>query len=59
MSLINRVAVKNFALEWAASTRAQKFTRVGKTFTEAVEAQTRLAIIRLIAAHPSKGVTLK
>jgi hypothetical protein len=59
-SLLNRAAVKQFALDHAARTRqAVNFTRVSKDFLEAIEAKLRVAITERIHQHPSKGTTLK
>ncbi len=55
---LNRSKVKQTALEIAGLTRAQKFTRVGITFLERIEAQTRAAIAEEVRRHPSKGKTL-
>lgn len=57
-SIINRAAVKRRALEIAGLTRAQKFSRVGKSFVDRVEARTRAAIAEEVRNHPSKGKTL-
>lgn len=56
MSLINRAAVKKFALE---TQRAHKFERVSKEFLDVVEAELRVAVRRRVLTHPSKGKTLK
>lgn len=55
---LNRSKVKQTALEIATKTRAQGFTRVGKSFLDRIEAQTRAAIAREVQQHPSKGKTL-
>lgn len=55
---LNRARVKRTALELAAATRAHKFSRVGTTFLERIEARTRAAIVEEIKRHPSKGKTL-
>lgn len=60
MSIINRTAVRKYALEVAEKERkASGFRIVSKDFIEAVEASVRSAVIDRIRRHPSKGVTLK
>lgn len=58
-NLINRAAVKRMALQFAADTRAQKFTRVSKSFLDDAEAALNAHIRAKVAAMPSKGVTLR
>jgi hypothetical protein len=55
---INRRKVKQTALEIAHQTRAQGFTRVGRTFLERIESKVRLCIANEVRSHPSKGKTL-
>jgi hypothetical protein len=55
---LNASRVRKTALEIAAQTRAQKFTRVGASFLERIEAKTRAAIAEEVRQHPSKGKTL-
>ena len=55
---INRSRVRRTALELAASMRAQKFTRVGQSFLDRIEAKIRVAIAEEVRLHPSKGRTL-
>lgn len=55
---LNQSRVRRTALELAANTRAHKFTRIGKSFLDRIEAQTRVAIEREVRQHPSKGKTL-
>jgi hypothetical protein len=55
---LNRSRVKQTALEIAGDTRAQNWTRVGKSFLERIEAATVAAIRREVAQHPSRGKTL-
>ena len=57
-SLLNRSAVRSKALELAGMTRAHKWTRVGKSFLDRIEARTRAAIAEEIRTHPSVGKTL-
>jgi hypothetical protein len=54
-----RSKVKQTALEIASAIRpANKFTRVGMTFLERIEAKVRVAIREEVRMHPSKGKTL-
>jgi len=55
---LNRARVKRTALELAAATRGQKFSRVGASFLQRIEARTRAAIAEEVRLHPSKGKTL-
>lgn len=56
---LNRARVKRSALEIAAQIRpANKFTRVGMSFIERIEAKVRAAIREEVRIHPSKGKTL-
>ncbi len=50
--------VRRHALEIAKANRAQKFTRVGKSFMDAVEANAKNFIHSRVMKHPSKGKTL-
>lgn len=59
VKLINRKRVKEFALETAKSTRAQKFTRVGGEFFLKCEANLKEYIRSHIRSIPSKGKTIK
>jgi len=54
-----RSKVKQTALEMAAAIRpANKFSRVGMSFVERIEAKVRAAIREEVRIHPSKGKTL-
>jgi hypothetical protein len=54
-----RSKVKQTALEIAAAIRpANKFSRVGMSFVERIEAKVRVAIREEVRIHPSKGKTL-
>lgn len=57
-SVINATQVRQKALEIAGMTRAHKWTRVGKSFLDRIEAKTRAAIAEEVRTHPSKGKTL-
>jgi hypothetical protein len=54
-----RSKVKQTALEIASAIRpANKFSRVGMSFVERIEAKVRVAIREEVRIHPSKGKTL-
>jgi hypothetical protein len=54
-----RSKVKQTALEIACTIRpANKFSRVGMSFVERIEAKVRAAIREEVRIHPSKGKTL-
>jgi hypothetical protein len=54
-----RSKVKQTALEIASAIRpANRFSRVGKSFVERIEAKVRVAIREEVRIHPSKGKTL-
>jgi hypothetical protein len=54
-----RSKVKQTALEIASTIRpANKFSRVGMSFLERIEAKVRVAIREEVRIHPSKGKTL-
>jgi hypothetical protein len=54
-----RSKVKQTALEIASAIRpANKFSRVGMSFVERIEAKIRVAIREEVRIHPSKGKTL-
>ena len=55
---LNRQRVKQTALEIAGNTRAQGFTRVGRSFLERIELRVQAAIRDEVRQHPSKGKTL-
>lgn len=57
--VINRQYVKDWALDYALTNRAHKFTRVSEQFLNAIETATKAAIIDRITRHPSKGKTLQ
>lgn len=57
--LINKKAVKNYALEFAKENRGDKFTRVGNSFIIYLELKLKEAIQRAVFEHPSIGKTLK
>lgn len=57
--LINKKAVKVFALHVSKFERGGKFTRVSAEFLEAIDYEVRCAVRKRISQHPSIGVTLK
>jgi hypothetical protein len=59
LSLLNRKATREAILEEAHKTRSQPFDRVAESMLDRIEAATRAAIRKEVAAHPSKGKTLK
>jgi hypothetical protein len=56
--LINRKQVKQFTLETARITRAQKFTRVGGSFFLQCEANLKEFIRGYVQRLPSRGKTI-
>lgn len=56
---INRSSVRRFALDYSKTNRAGKFTRVGKSFFERVDAKIRNIISSEVQSHPTVGKTLK
>lgn len=56
--LINRSAVKKMALQLSADTRSGKFTRVGSSFLEKINAKVDAMIRSEVQTHPSVGKTL-
>lgn len=58
-NILNRAQVKALALEIARQTRAQGFTRVGRSFVDRIEVKLRASIAYEVTHHPSVGKTLK
>ena len=56
--LINKKAVKGFALEYAQATRP-KFTRISKEFLIYIDGVVKEKIKNHIHTHPSVGKTIK
>jgi hypothetical protein len=56
---INTQNVKQLALDMAKNSGRVRFTRVGESFLDRVEARLRNIIEDEIKRHPSVGVTLK
>lgn len=59
MNLINKKAVKTYALQVSQDTRGGKFTRVSSDFLARIDAKLRNIVTQEIHSHPSVGVTLK
>ena len=57
-NVTNKSKVKKYMLEFAATNRAHKFSRVSQETLDKVEAATRSAIRNIVTAAPSKGKTL-
>lgn len=57
-SLLNRAALRRFALDHWADTRAHKKTRVSQEFFDRCEAAVRAHVRCEIQRGPSKGKTL-
>lgn len=51
-SIINRSAVKAYALKVSKERRAGKFTRVGESFLEQIEAQAESVIRQVVVGEP-------
>lgn len=59
MNLINRKAVRAYALLVSQRHRAGKFTRVSAAFLEKINTQVRATVEWDVTRHPSVGKTLK
>ena len=57
-SLISTSKVKRYILEFAATNRAHKFSRVSQESIDRVEAAARAAAKAIVTSAPSKGKTL-
>lgn len=57
--LINKTKTRNFILEYAARTRAHKFTRVAPSVFDQLEASVRDKCRAIIQCQPSKGKTIR
>jgi hypothetical protein len=57
--LTNKKAVKKMALDFAKKTRCHEFSRVGKSFVDAIESETRVAVAKRVNSAPSLGKKLK
>ena len=57
-ALINKSKVKKYILEFAATNRAHKFSRVSQESIDRVEAAARAAAKAIVTSAPSKGKTL-
>lgn len=58
-SLLNRAAVRAFALEQSRQLRLGRFTRVSAGWLDDLEAQLRATIARRVHSAPSIGKTLQ
>ena len=58
-SLVNKTKVRRYVLDFAAGSRAHKFTRVSQGAIDKVEAAARQAARALVTTAPSKGKTLQ
>jgi len=58
-SLLNRSAVKDYALSLSSTNRAGKFTRVSKKFLDRMEASFKVHVNDAVHRHPSVGKTLQ
>ena len=57
-TLINKSKVKRYILDYAATNRSHKFTRVSQEAIDRVEAAARAAAKSIVTSAPSKGKTL-
>ena len=57
--LINKTKTRNFILEYAARTRAYKFTRVALPVFDQLEAAMREKCRGIVHSQPSKGRTIR
>ena len=57
-TLINKSKVKRYILDYAATNRSHKFTRVSQEAIDSVEAAARAAAKAIVTSAPSKGKTL-
>ena len=58
-NLLNRAAVRRFALDYAKLTRSHKFERVSEGFLIRCQIELRNFVVDRINRHPSKGKTLQ
>ena len=57
--LINRRAVRAFLLEYALRNRAHRFSRVGDSVFDDIEAAVRQKCRAIVGSQPSVGRTIK
>ena len=57
-SMLNKSAVRQFLLDYAAREKAHKFTRVGGAAYEYLESRLRDSCRSLVNGQPSKGKTI-
>lgn len=58
-SILNRKAVKAFALECSQTSRNGKFTRVSEDLLQTLEIKVREIISKHVSSHPSIGKTIE
>lgn len=58
-SILNKAAFKEYVLSLSKEHRLGKFTRVGASFFERLEAKLKNLTVDEVKRHPSKGVTLQ
>jgi hypothetical protein len=58
MSLLNKSKVKQLALELSKNTRNGRFSRVGESFIQRIEARVAAVVADEVYRHPGKGKTL-
>lgn len=56
--MINKKAVRSYALEYAGANRAWKPTRVSRGFLEYLEGRIKETIENQVHQHPARGKTL-
>jgi hypothetical protein len=57
--LVNRKAIKAFLLEYAQRNRAHRFSRVGESVLDDIEAAVRQKCRAVVDSQPSVGKTIK
>lgn len=57
--LVNRACVRRFLLEYAARSRAHRFTRVADSALDQVEAVVREQCRSVVRSQPSAGKTIR
>jgi|688.fasta_scaffold333033_4 hypothetical protein len=57
--LINKAKVRELALKLSREKRNGKFTRVGKSFFDKINARVHALVASEVHTHPSLGKTLK
>lgn len=57
--LVNRTCVRRFLLEYAAQSRAHRFTRVADSALDQIEAAVREQCRSVVRSQPSAGKTIR